>query len=286
MSAYLGAILWMAGATCSFAAMAVAGREIAVELDTFELMLYRSVIGVGIVLGLGALGGQLGTIRGDRMRLHLLRNVGHFTGQNLWFYAIATIPLAQVVALEFTTPLWVALAAPLLLGERMTGLRAVAVVLGFVGVLVVARPEALAGDPGVVAAALCAVGFAISYIATKSLSRTESVTCILFWLAAMQAVFSLVCAGADLDIAWPSRAMWPLIGVVATCGLGAHYCITRALKLAPASVVAPMDFVRLPLVALIGFLLYSEPFALAILAGGALILAGNALNIRESARGR
>lgn len=108
----------MAGATLSFIAMAVAGREVSTELDTFELMLYRSLIGICIVVSIGGATGHLREINTQQFGLHAIRNIGHFTGQNLWFFAIATIPLAQVVALEFTTPLWVALAAPLLLGER------------------------------------------------------------------------------------------------------------------------------------------------------------------------
>ncbi|QPH53846.1 DMT family transporter [Pontivivens ytuae] len=281
--ARLGAVLWMIGATCSFAAMAVAGREIAADHDTFELMLYRSIIGVGIVLGLGGLTGHLGEIRFARFRLHLVRNVGHFTGQNLWFFAVATIPLAQVVALEFTTPLWVALAAPLLLGEALTWRKGLAVLLGFAGVLVVARPGAVELEPGVIAAALCAIGFAVSYIATKALSETETTTGILFWLTAMQTVFALVCAGFDGDIAAPVRGAVPFLVLVSICGLSAHYCLTRALMLAPASVVAPLDFARLPLVAVVGWALYGEPFALAILAGGALILVANFLNLRSPA---
>ena len=283
-SASLRAVLWMAGATCSFAAMAVAGREVAAELDTFELMLYRSLIGIVIVCTIGGLTGRLREIRTDRLGLHAVRNIGHFTGQNLWFFAVATIPLAQVVALEFTTPLWVALAAPLLLGERMSLLRAFAVALCFAGVLIVAPPEALGADPGVLAAALCAIGFAVSMIATKRLSRDQSVTCILFWLVVMQAVFAALCAGYDGDVALPSAGMLPMVTVVSLCGLSAHFCLTRALQIAPASIVAPMDFARLPLIAVVEYYLYEEPFALAILGGGALILAGNALNIWQSAR--
>ncbi|RED13177.1 DMT family transporter [Pontivivens insulae] len=285
-SAYLKAVAWMLLATCSFTAMAVAGREIAAELDTFELMLYRSLIGIGIVVAVSAAVGQLGTIRAHRMGLHAFRNIGHFSGQNLWFFAVASIPLAQVVALEFTTPLWVAIAAALFLGERLTRYRMFAVLLGFIGVLIVARPDGLDLSPGVVAAALCAIGFAISFIATKKLSQTESTASILFWLTVMQALFSLICAGWDLSIAVPSLAMAPYVLLVSITGLLAHFCITQALRCAPASVVAPLDFARLPLVAVVGWALYAEPFALAILGGGALIVVANVMNIRAMAQGR
>ena len=286
MTPSLRAVLWMAGATCSFIAMAVAGREVSAQLDTFELMLYRSLIGIVIVTTLAGATGHLREVNTQQMRLHLTRNVAHFTGQNLWFFAIATIPLAQVVALEFTTPLWVAIAAPLILGERMTWLRALAVMLGFAGVLIVARPDQVVLEPGVIAAAACAIGFAITFLAAKSLARTQSVTCILFWLTVMQAVFSLITAGYDGDIALPSMGLLPVVAAVSVFGLSAHFCITRALQIAPASVVAPMDFARLPLIAIVGYVIYREPFALAILVGGAFILTGNAINIIQNNRGR
>ncbi|HDR29352.1 MAG TPA: EamA family transporter, partial [Rhodovulum sp.] len=106
----------MTGAILSFSSMALAGRAMSVELDTFELMLYRSVIGIVLVVGLAGLAGRLGEVSRQRLGLHFVRNVFHFTGQNLWFLALALIPLAQVFAMEFNAPLWVALLAALTLG--------------------------------------------------------------------------------------------------------------------------------------------------------------------------
>ncbi|MEZ5450977.1 MAG: EamA family transporter, partial [Thiolinea sp.] len=108
----LRAALWMSGAVLSFSAMAIAGREMAHDLDTFEIMLYRSLIGIVIVVTIATLAGTLGQIRRRRFGLHLIRNLSHFAGQNLWFYAVTLLPFAQVFALEFSTPLWVALLAP------------------------------------------------------------------------------------------------------------------------------------------------------------------------------
>ena len=130
----------------------------------------------------------------------------------------------------------------------------------------------------------CALGFAGAVLTTKLLSRTETVTCILFWLTVMQAVFGLVTAGYDLDIAIPdpTSAVW--VTIVGLCGLMAHFCITNALKVAPASIVGPMEFLRLPMVALVAFVLYNEPIETIVFAGAILIFAGNWLNIRTEAR--
>src|SRR6056297_2936645 len=232
-AAVLRAALWMLGAVVSFSTMAIAGREVSFELDTFEIMMYRSVIGLLILMAVASLAGTRSTITGRKPGLHLLRNVFHFTGQNLWFYAITVIPLAQVFALEFTSPLWVMLLSPLVLGERLTLNRILAAAVGFVGILVVTRPSVDTVHKGQVAAALAAIGFAGSAVFTRRLTRTETITSILFWLTVMQAVFGLICAGADGDIALPAADSWPWVALIACAGLVAHFCLTTALRFAP-----------------------------------------------------
>lgn len=106
MSQTFQAVLWMTGAVVSFTSMAVAGRAVSLDLDTFEIMLYRSIIGAIIVTSVLMATGKLSQINRDRFGLHVARNISHFAGQNCWFFAVATIPLAQVFALEFTSPLY------------------------------------------------------------------------------------------------------------------------------------------------------------------------------------
>ena len=287
MSATLKAALWMLGAIVSFSSMAVAGRELSGTLDTFEIMMYRSAIGLCIVLSVLTATGRLKVVRRARFKDHLLRNIAHFTGQNLWFFAVTAAPLAQVFALEFTTPLWVILLAPLLLGERLTRARALAVALGFVGILIVARPGAETVNAGTVTAALAAVFFALTYVATKRLTRHEAIGGIMFWLTALQLVFGLGAAGFDGAIALPDAAALPFVTVIALAGLLAHFCITNALALASASIVAPLDFVRLPAIAVVGMVLYEEPLDGWVFLGAAVIFAANYTNVlAENRRNR
>jgi len=274
----------MTGAIVSFSSMAVAGRAVTLELDTFELMMYRSFIGLALVLAIGGALGRLGEVTTRSLHVHAARNLAHFTGQNLWFFSLAFIPLAQVFALEFTSPLWVTLLAPFVLGERLTRTRAIAATLGFAGILIVARPGFGEVNAGVFAAAASAIGFAGSILFTKFLTRTETITCILFWLTAMQAVFGILCAGVDGDVAWPSATAWPWLGVIGCAGLLAHLCLTNALAVAPATVVVPFDFIRLPVIAVVGVLLYAEPLDPLVLLGAAIIFAGNYLNIWTESR--
>lgn len=278
------AALWMTGAIVSFSAMAVAGRAVSFELDTFEIMMYRSFIGVVLVLAIGGALGRLGEVSTRNLHLHGIRNLCHFTGQNLWFYAITAIPLAQVFALEFTSPLWVTLLAPLILGERLTQMRAIAALMGFVGILIVARPGSAELSPGLIAAAASALGFAGSILFTKMLTRTETITCILFWLTVMQAAFGIVAAGHDGDIALPSAGSIPWLVLIGCAGLVAHLCLTNALSVAPATVVVPLDFVRLPAIAVVGMALYGEALDLYVFLGAAVIFAANYLNILTESR--
>ena len=271
----------MLGAIASFSLLAVAARAVSPALDTFEIMLFRSGIGllvVGLVL---ATRGRLGEARPKRFHVHAVRNVIHFAGQNLWFYALTVLPLAQVFALEFTSPLWVILLAPLFLGERLTGRALIAGLIGFGGVLIVARPEIGNLHPGLIAAALCAVCFAVTSLITKRLTRTQPVIAILFWLNAFQLLFSAVITGWDGNVPVPSQGMLPWLLLIGAVGLSAHWCLTSALDAAPASVVMPLDFARLPVIAVVGWVAYGETLDIFVFGGAALILAANLMTLRR-----
>ncbi|MEM1430812.1 MAG: DMT family transporter [Pseudomonadota bacterium] len=275
------AAAWMTGAIASFSAMAVAGRAVSLDHDTFEIMLFRSLMGVAIMVSLGMAFGLLPQITRRNMGLHTVRNLCHFAGQNLWFFALPLIPLATLFALEFTSPIWATLLAPLVLGERLTRVRLIAAAVGFAGVLIVARPNPAALEIGALAAAGAALAFAASALFTRKLTRTETTFCILFWLTVMQSVFGLICAGIDGDIALPTAASLPWLALIALAGLCAHFCLTTALGLAPAGVVMPMDFARLPVIAVIGMAFYGEPLQWVVAVGAVVILFANWLNIRR-----
>jgi drug/metabolite transporter (DMT)-like permease len=284
LSPTVRASLWMIGAIVSFTSMAVAGRAVSLDLDTFEIMMFRSLIGFVIVVIVASLAGTLRQIRAQKLGLHFVRNISHFAGQNLWFYSITVIPLAQVFALEFTSPLWVMLLAPLVLGERLTRSQAITAVIGFVGILIVTRPSPETFEVGILTAALAAVGFAGSAVFTRKLTRTESITSILFFLTVMQAGLGLLFAGYDGDIALPTANNLPWVVLIAVAGLVAHFCLTTALSLAPATIVMPIDFTRLPVIAIVGVLLYAEPLDPYVLIGAVLIFAANYYNIWSSTR--
>ena len=269
----------MLGAIASFSAMAVAGRAVSHALDTFEIMTYRSLVGIVVLWVILTLNGQWRQVTRRSLGTHVIRNAAHFTGQNLWFYAVTAIPLAQVFALEFTSPIWVVLLSPLILGEPLTRLRLMSVLAGFMGILIVARPSPDTISPGLIAAASSAVFFALSVMYTRLLTRTETVLCIMFWLTLMQAVFGIIFSAWDGDMVAPSAQTLPWLVLIGFAGLLAHYCLTSALAIAPATVVVPIDFVRLPTIAIVGMLLYGEALDAWVFVGAAVIFAANYANI-------
>jgi drug/metabolite transporter (DMT)-like permease len=276
----LAAALWMTGAIAAFTAMAVATRQIKGGHDTFEILAYRSVVGFFIVVAGGALLGQLGRVRADRVGSHAIRNIFHFTGQSLWFWAITMIPLAQVFALEFTSPIWVILLSPLVLGERLTRRKLISAALGFTGVWIVAQPDLSRIDPGVLAAIGAAFFFAATTLMTKALTKGEAIVGILFWLTLMQAGLGFAAVLADGTITLPTLATLPWLVLIGVAGVTAHLCLTTALSLAPASSVVPVDFARLPLIAAIGAVFYAEPVEMTLFLGAGLIFLGIWINLR------
>ncbi len=272
------AAFWMAGWLTAMLVMAIAGRETTRELDVFQIMEMRSVIGLLMLYPLIHLAGGFGTLKTSRPWQQVGRNIAHYGAQFAWFKALTLIPLAQVISIEFTMPIWTAILAVAFLGERMGLWKNLAVALGVVGVVIIVRPGTSEIVPGQIIALAAAVGFAISVTMVKSLTRTDSVVTILFWMLFIQSVIGLVPA---LEVwRWPSAYAWAWIIVIAFCGTFSHYCLTRAMLHADATIVVPMDFLRVPLAALAGWLLYNERLDMMTILGAALILSGNLLNLK------
>jgi len=274
------AALWMAGWLALMLVMVIAGREAVRELNVFELMEVRSVLGFFLLYPMIRRNGGFRTLKTARLPLHIARNLTHYAAQLGWFFALTLIPIGQVVALEFTMPIWTAILAASFLGERMTIWKTSAIALGLIGVVIIVRPETGQINMGQVIALAAAVGFGTSVAMMKSLTRTEATVAIVFWMLLIQAV-----AGFFPSIyvwKWPSQYAWWCAVVIAFSGTFSHFCMARAMLYADATIVLPMDFLRVPLTAAAGWLLYSERLDIYTVLGAALILTGNLLNLRHS----
>lgn len=275
------AALWMGGALLAFAMMAIAGRELAATQTPFQVLLFRSAVALAIlVVALSCTGWH--RVRTAHVGTHLRRNLLHFVGGCGWFYGLAHLSLAQVFAIEFTTPVWAAVLATFLLGERLTPPRRVAILAGLLGVWLILRPGLADVNPAALAVLGGAMAYAGSYTLTKRLSAHDAPIVVLFYMAAIQLLLAL--GPALIDWRWPDAAAWPWLVVVALTTLTAHFCLTRALSLADAMVVIPIDFLRLPLIALVGFLFYGEAIDWWLFVGASVMLAGNLYSLRRESR--
>jgi len=249
-----------------------------------EILALRATLGLMVMAMLAATNAGLrATINRRRLGLHLVRNTVHLGAQYLWALSLLLLPLATVFALEFTTPAWTLLLAVPVLGERMTSSRIGAVMLGLLGVLVILRPGLQTFRPASLLVLAAAVGLAIALIATKKLTRTDSSFAIIFWMNLIQAPLAFL-ASQPLFVA--KLAVWQIPAVVGIGGAGliSHYCLANAFRARDASVVVPLDFMRIPLIAVIGWWLYGERLDLFVFAGAGLIIAGILWNLRSEAK--
>ena len=267
----------MSGTLVSFMAMAIGGRELSAQLNTFQILFFRSIIGL-LIVGFLLWRGNWRQIFTKHLRIQFLRNISHFGGQFGWFYGIAFIPLAVVFALEFTVPVWTAVLATILLREQITAARVAAIILGVAGVILILRPGLAVVSPASLAVLGGAFCYALSHTLTRRLALIDTPLTILFYMTVIQLPLGFVTS--IFDWTTPSFEMLPWIIVVGAAALSGHYCMARALAIADAIVVVPLDFLRLPLIAAVGFLFYGESLDAFVLAGGVVMFAGNFLNIR------
>jgi drug/metabolite transporter (DMT)-like permease len=283
-------LFWMTGALISFSLMAIVIRSLAGKLKVIEILCVRSTFGALLLVSLAlALPSLRRQVASPKLPLHAMRNTVHFLATWLWSLGVTLLPLATVFALEFTTPAWVALFAVLFLGERLTASRLAAIILGFLGVLVIVRPGLATFDSATLVVLASAVCFGISIVSQKKLTNTDSTFCILFWMNVMQAPMAIAGVLVWGDPGFVHRLGWsdvPALIGICLVGLTGHLCLTNAFRSGDAIVVIPLDFLRIPLIAVIGYLLYAERLDPFVFLGAAFIIAGILWNVVAETRGR
>ncbi len=271
----LRGVLWMLGSAGCFSAMILAVRFLADTVPPFQQVFLRSLVSLLIVLPTmaGGLRGAAARFRPDRLgATYLSRALCTFVGVCAWFFALAEMPLAEAVALHFTLPVFALAFAALILRERVTRARWTAVALGFAGVLVILRPGIAAFDVMALVVFLSAAGYAGGDIGTKMLARSESSRLIVLNLNVYLVLFSAVPAA----LVWrtPALSDWPVILVMGGTAYAAHMCLAQAFRATEASVVIPVEFVRLPITSVAAWFLFAEVPDVWTLVGALVIFAG------------
>jgi len=275
-------VLWMVGALLSFSVMAVSIRELSrAGLNIFEILAIRSGVALLVLLTLLAVRKDLRVHALPRqMGLNIFRNTVHYASQFSWALSLTMLPLATVFALEFTMPAWTALLAVWFLHERMTSSRLGVVIFGLIGVLIILRPGIAGFNPAAILVLLAAFGYAITMITTKQLTKTETTFGIVFWMAVIQFPLSLIGSDPNVFLRFEPRHILPAMGV-GIAGLTSHYCLSNAFRSGDATLVVPLDFMRIPLIAVVGWAFYGERLDIFVLLGALIIVSGVLWNLRS-----
>lgn len=275
----LRGILWMLASVAAFTVMGMVIKNISSQMSLAMIVLFRQWV-VLLILVPWLVRAEVREIRTERLGAHALRALLALTSFACLAYAVGKLTLADAVALAYTNPLWSILVSVIFLGEPVRIRRWTATVVGFLGVLCIVRPAGQI-DPAMLVALASAVSASLSMMIVKKLTTTESPYQILFYFSL---VGSLVSLGPGL-YAWqtPSlgQATWLVgIGVMAFAG---QMCLARAIALADVTIVAPVDFLRLPFAAILGLILFAEVPDAWTLAGVTIIALASAYIARREA---
>ena len=281
--------LWMAGALASFCILAIGARELSGELSIAQSLAIRSAIGLVFLSGVYFIRSRffkdqrlkrvLNQPRHQVVKLHFFRNFFHFIAQYGWFFGIGLLPLAEVFALEFTVPIWTLLIASFFLNEKVTANKLIAIFLGTLGVIAIVQSGYALIDYAAIVVLGSAICFAISHTTTKSLAKTESPLTILLFMCLIQLPIGLALSLSAW--VWPQGEQWRWLVVIGLSAMSAHFCLAKAMQYAEVTTIITLDFFRLPLIAMVGVVFYSEAFELSLLIGGGLMLIGNLIGIRD-----
>lgn len=271
-------ILWMIVACTGFAALWVCIRYASRDLHPFTVVVARN--GFGLLWLTPMLLSNPGLLDRRRMPFHLRRATSGVIATSATFYAVAHLPLATALSINYTAPLFATIGAVLFLGERLHARRVVAVTAGFAGMLIVLRPGMVPFSPGIAAAIIAAMATAFTIVAIRQLVGGDDARAVAAWSFVLTLPVSIVIAAPFLT--WPQPETWLLLVVLGGFAAGAQYALTQALSFAEASAVMPYDFVRFGLVITAGIVLFGERADVWTLAGGTVILSSTVyLAIRE-----
>jgi drug/metabolite transporter (DMT)-like permease len=278
-------MFWMTLACISFAGLWVMIRLASEELHPFALVVWRNFLGLVWLMPMILL--TPGLLRTERLPGHMRRAASGVIATFATFYAVANAPLANVLAINYTAPLFATIGAVLFLGERVRWVRGAALALGFLGMLLVLRPGSAEMTPGLWAAVISAITTAFSYIAIKALTGQDDPRAVAVWSFILTTPVSFLLALPFWT--WPSDRLWPILFGLGACAAAGQLALSKAFSLAEAGAVLPFDFVRFGLITLAGILLFGERYDPMTIVGGSVILASTivlALRERQLARQR
>ncbi len=269
----LRAALLMLGSTLAFGLMAIAIRYATRYVPTQEVAFFRNAFGLLALLPMLIRPGSA-PLRTQQLPRYFLRSAIGLASMLCAFWAIGHLPISQAISLSYSTPLFVTIAAVLWLGETVRLRRWAAVIIGFIGVLIIVRPGSTSFTPGTLVAVGAAVLSSLVAIQIKQLTRVDSADTVVFYTYVFWVPLSLV--PALFVWVWPTGLAWVWLVATGVLGTLGQLLWTRALRLGEVSALTPISFMQLPLVSLLGWLLFNETLDRWTVIGAAIILGANA----------
>ena len=268
---------WMLFSVFAFCFVAIGVKQINTNINPFQIIFFRAFIGLislMIILPKTIIAGSFSNIK-----QHLFRNFFHLVAQYGWVIGIVYLSLAEVTAIEFTTPIWILILAAIFLKEKITFNKTIGILLGFIGVLIILKPGLEIISHNAIVVLLSAICFAIAHIATKKIVRKNSASDVVFIMCLTQLPVSFACSYSNWN--WPNLTDYFWLLLIGLSGIAAHFCMANALKKEDISRLIPLDYLRLPILILVGIFFYNEGFDTTIIIGGSLIFIGNYINQKK-----
>jgi len=266
-------IAWMLGFIINISIMAISIRELSLKYTSFEIQNFRNIFSIIIIILIFMVTKNT-NLNTFQLKNNFIRNIFHFIGQSAWTWGLTVLPLAVVFSLEFTMPIWAVIIAIVLLKEKITLNKICFLIIGLMGTWIIFMPDTkYIGFYNIIV--LCsAITYAIAHNFTKKLTTTDSILSILFFMSIIQLPFSLVGSLIIGNIQYNIMMEIPLIILLTVTSLLAHYSLSSALKYSDASIVLPIDYIRLPLIVFIGWYYYDEKISTNVVIGSILIIFG------------
>lgn len=267
---------WMLLAVFSFCTVAIGVKEISSNISAIQIIFFRSFIGLILLFTIFKKKFQELTFK--QIRRHLSRNVFHLLGQYGWVLGIVYLSLTEVTAIEFTMPIWIIIFAAFYLDEKMTKWKIASVLICFLGVLVIIRPGFEIFNINTIIVLFSAISYAIAHISTKKIVKTETPLDVIVIMCITQTPIALVLSLKNWNYPNLSDLFWLII--ISIAAISAHFSLAKAFKETNIGEVITIDYLRLPILSVIGIMIYKEDFDLLLLSGALLIIIGNYINIK------
>ena len=273
-------IIWMLGFMFSITIMAICIRELSYKYSSFEIQNFRNIFSIIIILIIFLIKKNI-KLNSKQPKNNFIRNIFHFIGQSAWTWGLTVLPLATVFSLEFTMPIWAAIISILIFKEKISLNKIFFLILGFIGTWIILIPDTKYIELNNIIVLFSAIAYAIAHNFTKELTKTDSVLSILFFMSIIQLPLSLLGSIIIGDLQFNIMQEIPLILLLTVTSLLAHYSLSSALKNSEATIILPIDYIRLPIIIIVGWYYYNEIITNNVIAGSILIIFGAIIFLRK-----